>query len=638
MKNLLINISFLSALLMLFSFQAYQKRYNNGITSGNLHLSKTKPKPGDTLEITYLWETDTDDKKLESFFHYFVGSRAYPQDIELYEASGKWKAQINIPDSATAVAIHIKRNGKIDNNSKKGFIFPLYDDKEELIPGSMASTGYFYNIMSFQYKVENDSFLDLIKEDLYRHPVLKKEWDETYSSLLNFHNKADAVSYIEERIRDYTEEDSLDEKALSNLAAFYKTLEDQVKTDSIQEIILKKFPLGTFVQRYYLNQFYQASDLSEKEKIYQIYHEKFPDESNYKNHVLGYLANLCAERGDYPSFDKYSDLIKNDLVKANFLSSMASTLLKNEKELDIAAKLSRMALQLLDKTDHSKKPVYYTVKQFQRHLNFQKRMYTDAYAQILFKLGDFKQALDLQKEIIEKGDQSQFNERYLEYLIANQDYETAITEASGFIAANSVGSSGKDFYKMAYNKVNGSTLGLADSLAELERKGEEKAKDELHKELIDEDAHDFLLTDLDGKELRLSSLKGKTVILDIWATWCKPCLDAFPGMQMAVDRYKDDKDVIFLFLNTFEKGENLNTKIKELLEKNEYTFYVIMDRDSEEGIKYITAKDYAVTAIPTKIIIGPDGRLKYKKVGSTGSPEAVAKELEILIDLIKNSG
>src|ERR1700748_85368 len=67
---------------------------------------------------------------------------------------------------------------------------------------------------------------------------------------------------------------------------------------------------------------------------------------------------------------------------------------------------------------------------------------------------------------------------------------------------------------------------------------------------VNQSAPDFKLKDIDGKEISLASLNGKIVIVDFWATWCGPCKASFPGMQLAVNNFKNDKDVVFLFIDT----------------------------------------------------------------------------------------
>jgi thiol-disulfide isomerase/thioredoxin len=155
--------------------------------------------------------------------------------------------------------------------------------------------------------------------------------------------------------------------------------------------------------------------------------------------------------------------------------------------------------------------------------------------------------------------------------------------------------------------------------------------------MLDEEAPDFELADLNGNIVSLKSLRGKTVILDFWATWCGPCLTAFPGMQMAVNKFENDDKVQFLFVNTSEKGADLNNKVSELLKTNNYSFHVLMDDQMKGTNRYKTAYAYNVLGIPTTVFIGPDGKIRFKKLVSNGNKEQMVEEISIMIDLAKRS-
>ncbi|MDR6783383.1 thiol-disulfide isomerase/thioredoxin [Pedobacter africanus] len=162
-------------------------------------------------------------------------------------------------------------------------------------------------------------------------------------------------------------------------------------------------------------------------------------------------------------------------------------------------------------------------------------------------------------------------------------------------------------------------------------------KSHLSDKMIKEQSPNFLLPDLKGNQVSLASLKGKTVIIDFWATWCKPCLESFPGMQRAVERHKNDEKVVFVFLNTAERGsDDPKPRIEKLLTDHGYTFTVLMDRRNAEDKKYEVSNGFGVTALPSKYIIDKEGFIRFKIAGSSGGPAFINEEIKMIVELLNN--
>jgi peroxiredoxin len=164
-----------------------------------------------------------------------------------------------------------------------------------------------------------------------------------------------------------------------------------------------------------------------------------------------------------------------------------------------------------------------------------------------------------------------------------------------------------------------------------------EAKASVAKKMINEPAPTFALKDMAGKTISLADLKGKVVIIDFWATWCGPCKVSFPGMQMAVTKYKDDPNVEFLFIDVSERTEDYVNEVKKFIADNNYTFHVLFDdKNPETGRLNKTAKIYGAPGIPAKYVIDKKGNIRFKSIGFGGTVEKLVEEVDYMIELANN--
>ncbi|MFN7022074.1 MAG: TlpA family protein disulfide reductase [Phycisphaerales bacterium] len=116
---------------------------------------------------------------------------------------------------------------------------------------------------------------------------------------------------------------------------------------------------------------------------------------------------------------------------------------------------------------------------------------------------------------------------------------------------------------------------------------------------------------LDGSDFDLASLKGRIVLLDFWATWCGPCVQAMPKVQKVAEKFAD-RNVTILGVNS-DGGDT--KKVSAFLEKRKISLGQVMDADGSIG------SAYAVTGIPCMVFIDAEGVVQDVHVGAGPSIE-----------------
>lgn len=131
-------------------------------------------------------------------------------------------------------------------------------------------------------------------------------------------------------------------------------------------------------------------------------------------------------------------------------------------------------------------------------------------------------------------------------------------------------------------------------------------------------APDFTATTLDGASITLSSLKGKPVLLDFWATWCAPCRMEVPHIKEIHQRFGDAITIIGL------SRDRAKAPLEAYIKDNALPWPQIYLRD----IKHTDIADtYQVNAIPSIILIGPDGNILATQLRGAAITTAIEKAL-----------
>ncbi|MCX6215919.1 TlpA disulfide reductase family protein [Spirosoma sp.] len=611
-----------------------------GYVQGQFCFSPERPQLGQVVSFTYTPQTTplASDSTLEGRYVRYgapnVIQLSQPTTVKLVRHGNDFVGELFIPRKDVAGMMLLFRNSsqpkRTDLNNGQLYVIPVSDASGRIVPHATGGQASVFTRSHFLYesgaRPDPNWVVTLYEHELAQNPNLHPfYWSDLLAAQVKQKKagygpkvKAGIESYLASRPTPTTAE-------LTTAAQLYESLGDFPKANALRERQKLVEPTGSLAQKDRSMAIRKEQNWERKKAAYQAFATEFPG-SSYLPALTVMMTDGYFKNNDIPGLVTFVEKQPASHTDVLMLNTIAFQMADERRSLPEAEKLVNRAIDVL-KSQPKTGAGNWEAERLTRQ-----RQLMNTYARVREQQGDYAGAYTAYQTFIDPNDIDNTDPRLIEryFLCALQTNHIAearpMAEASVQIGTATSGL--KRALRDWYARQPGNTVAKADAyLTQLEADLRADQRDELQKLLINEPAPAFTLTDLLGRSISSSAFKGKVIVLDFWATWCGPCIASFPAMQQAQTRFQNDPNVKFLFVNTREGGPV--QRVHNFMNKHPYPFVVPLDGQQK------VANAYKVQGIPTKVVIGPDGRVRYRTIGYSGNPESTVNELSLVVEMLK---
>ncbi len=626
-------------ILLIVAFCLFTKQMVIAQAPSAVTVSNTFPEAGQSVTIVYNPRGTVVEGKvhISVMIYYWKNiDDIHSDEIKPIADGNTLRAEIKIPDSVKVFALKFFNGENVDGSNGKGYIYPIYKNGQ-VVQGAMGimSQIYFRGDAELDVKVDLAQSKKFMQQEFEKFPSSKEDFVITWYFLLAASSNEEDKALLEKELYALLKIDR--EREWEAASYFFAQINKVDVVDSVQKEIPRKFPKGELARKEAANEIYEEKDAKKMELMYKAWIKKFPPNASSQlndDYVRAAVGKAFAKENSIAKALEYANMIQNEMWSAEGYAGIAEVLMDNG-HYSTAKGLLKRAI------DNSYE--FITTRKNEEGARFAVAgypAYNNMHAEILYHEKKYQEALAYVKKAFEHTPKTEarINSNYAKILIALGQDKEAFEKIEELVKTGHATAEIKAMLRSLYVKLKSTDAGYDEYIGALKKELAVKMKEELARKMINLPAPLFELKDLTGKTVSLKDLKGKTVILDFWATWCAPCIRSFPAMKIAVNKYKDDRSVKFLFIHTMENVADATTYVKKFIEKNNYrSFQVLMDLKNSETGSNPVVESFKVNGIPAKFVIDKNGNIRFSLAGFDGAEDAAVEEIIVMIELAQKS-